>query len=212
MHSPRRKQEKVADGIGRLGSSDPTGLGASLAGTACSSSADETWKGVQRGSIKLLSALRVTVPNCKISMRTLSRAFPNLSRRFVGDRIESHSWAEGLRMILRGNNNVLAHLLVQQLPRGPFLRVPSELSVDIEIDFIDAGLPFGAWLCIPCAYTQLDLAEFLHGKATPDAPAFWNQRLGNCCYRLQTDSTRHAIGLTFGAQHEDRKVWVAHHR
>jgi hypothetical protein len=52
------------------------------------------------------------------------------------------------------------------------LRIISELSVGIEIDFINAGLPMGAWLCAPCTHTQLDLAEFLHREATPDALAF----------------------------------------
>jgi hypothetical protein len=52
------------------------------------------------------------------------------------------------------------------------------LSVDIEIDLVNAGLPFGAWLCMPRAHTQLNLAEFPHRQATPDALAFWDQRLG----------------------------------
>jgi hypothetical protein len=58
------------------------------------------------------------------------------------------------------------------------VRVISELSIGIEIDIINAGLPIGAWLCVPCAHPQLDLAEFLHRETTPEACAFWGQRLG----------------------------------
>jgi hypothetical protein len=58
------------------------------------------------------------------------------------------------------------------------VRVISELSVGIEIDIINAGLPFGAWLCMPFAHTQLHLTEFLHRETTPDASAFWGQPLG----------------------------------
>jgi hypothetical protein len=58
------------------------------------------------------------------------------------------------------------------------VRVISELSVGIEIDIINAGLPIGAWLCVPCAHPQLDLAEFLHRETTPEASVFWGQRLG----------------------------------
>src|SRR3954468_10099241 len=35
------------------------------------------------------------------------------------------------------------------------------------IHFINAGLPFGTWLGAPRPRAQLDLAEFLHGEATP---------------------------------------------
>jgi hypothetical protein len=58
------------------------------------------------------------------------------------------------------------------------VRVISGLSVGIEIDIINAGLLIGAWLCVPCAHPQLDMAEFLHRETTPEASAFWGQRLG----------------------------------
>jgi len=50
----------------------------------------------------------------------------------------------------------------------PILRIVSGLSVDIEIHFINAGLPFGRWLGVPRPRAQLDMVEFLYGKATPD--------------------------------------------
>jgi hypothetical protein len=50
--------------------------------------------------------------------------------------------------------------------------VISELSVGIEIDIIKAGLPMGAGLSMPCAHSQLNLAEFLYRETTPDASAF----------------------------------------
>jgi len=31
---------------------------------------------------------------------------------------------------------------------------------------------------VPCAHPQLDMAEFLHRETTPEASAFWGQRLG----------------------------------
>jgi len=52
-----------------------------------------------------------------------------------------------------------------------FLRIVSGLSVDIEIHFINAGLPFGTWLGVPRPRAQLDMVEFLHGEATPDTAA-----------------------------------------
>jgi hypothetical protein len=58
------------------------------------------------------------------------------------------------------------------------LRVISRLSIGIEIHFVNAGLSRRAWLAVPYAGVQLDLAEFLHREATPDASAFWRQRLG----------------------------------
>jgi len=48
------------------------------------------------------------------------------------------------------------------------LRIVSGLSVAIEIHFINAGLPFGTWLGVPRPRAQLDMVEFLYGKATPD--------------------------------------------
>jgi len=60
----------------------------------------------------------------------------------------------------------------------PFLRIVSGLNVGIEIDFINAGLPFGAWLSLPCVGAQLDLAEFLYIETTPYTLAFRGQRLG----------------------------------
>jgi hypothetical protein len=48
-----------------------------------------------------------------------------------------------------------------------FLRIVSGLNVGIEIDFINAGLRFGAWLGVPCLLAQLDMAEFLYSEATP---------------------------------------------
>jgi hypothetical protein len=60
----------------------------------------------------------------------------------------------------------------------PFLRIASGLNVGIEIDFINAGLPFGAWPGVPCVGAQLDLAEFLYSEATPYTLAFWRQRVG----------------------------------
>jgi hypothetical protein len=41
------------------------------------------------------------------------------------------------------------------------------LSVGVEIDFIDASLPRGAWFGVPWVRAQLDLPEFLHGEAAP---------------------------------------------
>jgi hypothetical protein len=52
------------------------------------------------------------------------------------------------------------------------LRILSELSVGIEIDFINAGLSRGARLGMPWAHAQLHLAEFLHREATPYTLAF----------------------------------------
>ena len=49
---------------------------------------------------------------------------------------------------------------------------------NVEIDFINAGLPFGAWLRVPCLRAQLDLAEFLYSEATPYTLAFWRQWFG----------------------------------
>jgi hypothetical protein len=57
------------------------------------------------------------------------------------------------------------------------LRIIAELSVGIEIDFINAGLLRGAWLGVPRISAQLDLAEFLHSQATPNTPTFGGQRL-----------------------------------
>jgi hypothetical protein len=59
----------------------------------------------------------------------------------------------------------------------PILRIVSGLSVDIEIHFINAGLPFGTWLGAPRPRAQIDLAEFLHGEATPNTAALGCQRL-----------------------------------
>jgi hypothetical protein len=59
----------------------------------------------------------------------------------------------------------------------PLLRSIFPLSVSVEIDFIDAGLPRGAWLGVPRLRTQLDLTEFLHSQATPNTLPFWGQRL-----------------------------------
>ena len=50
----------------------------------------------------------------------------------------------------------------------PILRIVPGLSVDIEIHFINAGLPFGTWLGVPRPRAQLDMIEFLHREATPD--------------------------------------------
>jgi hypothetical protein len=60
----------------------------------------------------------------------------------------------------------------------PILRSVFGLNVGIEIDFIDAGLPLGAWPGVPCFCAQLDTAEFLYSEATPYAVAFWRQQLG----------------------------------
>jgi hypothetical protein len=57
------------------------------------------------------------------------------------------------------------------------LRILSQLSVGIEIDFINAGLSCGARLGMPWARAQLHSAEFLHRRATPYTLAFWGQRL-----------------------------------
>jgi len=56
------------------------------------------------------------------------------------------------------------------------LRIFFRLSVGVEIDFIDAGLPPGTWLGVPCLATQLDLAEFLHGEAAPNTYSLWRDR------------------------------------
>jgi len=47
------------------------------------------------------------------------------------------------------------------------LRIIAGLSVGVEIDFIDASLPRGAWLGVPRVSAQLDLAEFLLRNTTP---------------------------------------------
>jgi hypothetical protein len=60
----------------------------------------------------------------------------------------------------------------------PFLRSVSGLNVGIEIDFINAGLRFGAWPGAPCLLAQLDMAEFLYSETTPYTLAFGRQRLG----------------------------------
>ena len=57
----------------------------------------------------------------------------------------------------------------------PILRIVSGLSVDIEIHFINAGLPFGMSLRVPRPRAQLDMLEFLHGEATPDTAALGYQ-------------------------------------
>ena len=57
----------------------------------------------------------------------------------------------------------------------PILRIASRLSVDIEIHFINAGLPFGTGRSVPRPRAQLDMAEFLHGEATPDTAALGYQ-------------------------------------
>jgi len=56
------------------------------------------------------------------------------------------------------------------------LRIISRLSVGIEIHFLNAGLSRRAWLAVPNACAQLDLAEFLHSEATPDASTSWRQQ------------------------------------
>jgi hypothetical protein len=56
------------------------------------------------------------------------------------------------------------------------LWVVSGLSIGIEINFINARLARGAWLGVPCIRAQLDLAEFLHGEATPATHSFWRHR------------------------------------
>jgi hypothetical protein len=58
------------------------------------------------------------------------------------------------------------------------LWILSGLNVGIEIDFINAGLPFGAWLGVPRLRAQLDMTEFLYSEATPYTIAFGRQRLG----------------------------------
>jgi hypothetical protein len=57
------------------------------------------------------------------------------------------------------------------------LRAVSGLSIGIEVNFVNAGLPRGAWLGVPRVRAQLDLAEFLHSQATPNTPTFRGQRL-----------------------------------
>jgi hypothetical protein len=57
------------------------------------------------------------------------------------------------------------------------LRIIAELSLGIEINFINASLLRGAWLGVPRISAQLDLAEFLHSQAPPNTPTFWGQRL-----------------------------------
>jgi hypothetical protein len=60
----------------------------------------------------------------------------------------------------------------------PFLRIVSGLTVGIEIDFINAGLPFRAWPGVPWLRAQLYMAEFLYSETTPHTLAFRRQRLG----------------------------------
>jgi hypothetical protein len=55
----------------------------------------------------------------------------------------------------------------------PLLRILFGLSVDVEIDFINAGLPPGTWLGVPCIRAQLDTVESLQGEAAPTALSFW---------------------------------------
>jgi hypothetical protein len=59
----------------------------------------------------------------------------------------------------------------------PLLRIISRLSVDIEINFINAGLPPGMWLGMPCVHAQCDLAEFLDREASPCTTALGDQQL-----------------------------------
>ncbi len=59
----------------------------------------------------------------------------------------------------------------------PLLRIIAELSVGIEIDFINAGPLRGAWLGVPRVGAQLDSAKFLHRQARPNTPTRWGQRL-----------------------------------
>jgi hypothetical protein len=55
------------------------------------------------------------------------------------------------------------------------LRVVSGLSIGIEINFINGGLPRRAWRGGPYVAAQLDLAGFLHGGAAPIRPNKWGQ-------------------------------------
>jgi hypothetical protein len=49
----------------------------------------------------------------------------------------------------------------------PLLRIFFKLRVDIEIHFVNAGLPPGALLSAPCRRTQFDLTEFLGTTGRP---------------------------------------------
>jgi hypothetical protein len=90
----------------------------------------------------------------------------------------------------------------------PILRIVSGLSVDIEIHFINAGLPLVTWLGVPRPRAQLDIVELLHGQGNarhrrplvPVARQYY--------YSLRTDSRRHSVGLTFAPQHEGKAAWV----
>jgi hypothetical protein len=56
------------------------------------------------------------------------------------------------------------------------LRIVSGLSVGIEINFINTGLPRRAWLGVPSVRAQLDLAESLHGETPPATYSSWRHR------------------------------------
>ena len=43
------------------------------------------------------------------------------------------------------------------------------MSVGVEIDLINAGLLWRAWLAVPCFGAQLDFAESFHDETTPAA-------------------------------------------
>jgi len=87
------------------------------------------------------------------------------------------------------------------------LRVVSALSVGVEVDFIDASLSRGAWLRVPCLGAQLDLAEFIHGKAAPNTLSF-------CGYRQTAVATPSKLidervePARFSAQHMGTKQSV----
>jgi len=59
-----------------------------------------------------------------------------------------------------------------------FLRIICGLNAGIEIHLINAGLPWGTRRGVPRTHVPLDVAEFLHGEATPDTAAFWCPWLG----------------------------------
>ena len=58
----------------------------------------------------------------------------------------------------------------------PLLRILSRLSVGVEIDFINAGLPAGSWFGTPSTRLKLDLAQSFHGQAAPSTNSFWRHR------------------------------------
>jgi hypothetical protein len=94
----------------------------------------------------------------------------------------------------------------------PFLWVVSGLSVDVEIDCVDARLSRGARLSVPRIHAQLDLAEFLHDEAALLTHSFWRHWQAAVAASSKRIAEHMPVGLTFDPTHEDRAADVVHHR